>query len=119
MRLTILLKGPDPGTARDYAVLWLDTEQHRWSREAHDGVDLPAWGKLREEHGVTMLCAAGNDVPLCTLYDLNVSAVDDAQARGPVAWPGLSGHHAPPGGSWRLQAIDRQPVRAERSLFAH
>ncbi|WP_153101816.1 DUF3564 family protein [Paraburkholderia hayleyella] len=137
MRLTILLNGPSPQTPHesrescescDYAVLWLDTEERRWSREAHEGVDLPPWGRLRQEHGVTMLCSAGNDAPLCTLYDLSVTTDADAadaatccqaQTRGPVAWSGLSGRHVPIGGSWQLQAIDRQRVRAEHSVFAH
>lgn len=41
MRLTILINGSDPTVSHDYAVLWLDTEEHRWSREAHQGIDLP------------------------------------------------------------------------------
>jgi hypothetical protein len=38
MRLTILINGSDPTVNHDYAVLWLDTEQHRWSRESHQGI---------------------------------------------------------------------------------
>ena len=56
MRLTILINGSDPTVNHDYAVLWLDTEQHRWSREAHEGVHLPPWGELRDSDGVTALC---------------------------------------------------------------
>ncbi len=44
MRLTILINGSDPTVNHDYAVLWLDTDEHRWSREAHEGIDLPPWG---------------------------------------------------------------------------
>ena len=57
MRLTILINGSDPSVNHDYAVLWLDIEQHRWSREAHQGIDFPAWGEVRDVDGVTMLCA--------------------------------------------------------------
>jgi hypothetical protein len=61
MRLTILINGSDPTVSHDYAVLWLDTEQHRWSREAHQGIDLPPWGELHDEDGVTTLCAPSAD----------------------------------------------------------
>ena len=72
MRLTILINGSDPTVSHDYAVLWLDTDQRRWSREAHQGIDLPPWGELRDEGGVTTLCAPSTDAPLCTLRGLHV-----------------------------------------------
>jgi hypothetical protein len=104
MRLTILINGSDPTVSHDYAVLWLDTDQHRWSREAHQGIDLPPWGELHDEDGVTTLCAPSNDAPLCTLRGLHVDRMHN---------------RAPTSGFWRLQAVDRQDVHAENSVFGN
>jgi len=118
MRLTILINGSDPTVNHDYAVLWLDTEQHRWSRESHAGIELPEWGELRDAGEVTALCAPSADAPLCTLRGLHVDRHQQiSTSQGDATWS--SGRSpAPMNGYWRLQAVDRQPVRAEDSLFA-
>jgi hypothetical protein len=117
MRLTILINGSDPTVNHDYAVLWLDTDEHRWSREAHDGIDLPAWGELRDENGVTKLCAPSADAPLCTLNGLSVDRRQRvSSAQGVAAWSS-DRTRAPMSGYWRLQAVDRLPVHAEHSVF--
>jgi hypothetical protein len=118
MRLTILINGSDPTVNHDYAVLWLDTEERRWSREAHDGIDLPPWGELHDDNdGVTRLCAPSADTPLCTLRGLHVDRRQRvSSAQGFAAWE--SGRtRVPMSGFWRLQAVDRMPVHAENSLF--
>ena len=117
MRLTILINGSDPSVNHDYAVLWLDIEQHRWSREAHQGIDFPAWGEVRDVDGVTMLCAPRDDEPLCTLRGLHVDRkLRVSAAQGSAAWSS-SPAHVPMRGYWRLQAVDRQPVHAEHGVF--
>jgi hypothetical protein len=118
MRLTILINGSDPTVNHDYAVLWLDTDQRRWSRESHDGINLPEWGELRDADGVTSLCAPRDDAPLCTLRGLHVNRRQEiSSAHGDATWSCKSSHR-PMQGQWRLQAVDRKVVRAEHSLFA-
>jgi hypothetical protein len=117
MRLTILINGSDPTVNHDYAVLWLDTDEHRWSREAHDGIDLPPWGELLDTDGVTTLCAPSTDVPLCTLRGLHVDRKQHvSSAQGAAHWTGVPAR-VPAAGYWRLQAVDRQSVRAEHRVF--
>ena len=119
MRLTILINGSDPTVSHDYAVLWLDTDQRRWSREAHQGIDLPPWGELRDGGGVTTLCAPSTDAPLCTLRGLHVDRKQRVSAaQGDAAWTAVR-NRAPTSGFWRLQAVDRQNVRAENSVFGN
>jgi len=118
MRLTILINGPDPTVNHDYAVLWLDTDQRRWSRESHDGIDLPEWGEMRDTDGVTALCAPLNESPLCTLRGLHVNRRQEiSTSHGDATWS-CEASHAPMEGQWRLQAVDRLAVHAEHALFA-
>jgi hypothetical protein len=117
MRLTILINGSDPTVNHDYAVLWLDTDEHRWSRESHQGIDLPAWGELHDAGNVTALCAPSEAEPLCTLRGLHVDRKQRISAtQGDAAWSSASAR-AQMTGYWRLQAVDRQHVLAEHRLF--
>lgn len=117
MRLTILINGPDPTVNHDYAVLWLDTDERVWSRESHDGIDLPAWGDVRDEDGVVKLCPHSVDTPVCTLSGLRVSHDERlAAAQGAAQWSCPS-QSAPTGGLWRLQAVERRQVLPENSCF--
>ncbi|TCG04085.1 hypothetical protein BZM27_43475 [Paraburkholderia steynii] len=117
MRLTILINGSDPTVNHDYAVLCLDTEEHRWSRQAHEGIDLPVWGELHDEGGVTTLCAPSTDTPLCTLSGLHVDRKQSvSSAQGTAAWTSLP-RQVSMNGYWRLQAVDRQANHAEHSVF--
>ena len=117
MRLTILINGSDPTVNHDYAVLWLDTDERRWSREAHEGIDLPRWGELHDTDGIINICAPSTSDPLCTLSGLQVDGKQQiAAAEGTAKWIASSaGKHAV--GYWRLQAIDRQTIRAEDRVF--
>lgn len=118
MRLTILINGSDPTVNHDYAVLWLDTDQRRWSRESHDGIDLPEWGELHDVDGVTSLCAPLEQEPLCTLRGLHVNRRQEiSSAHGDATWAS-DRSRAQMAGQWRLQAVDRQAVHAENALFA-
>lgn len=117
MRLTILINGSDPTVNHDYAVLWLDTDERVWSRESHDGIDLPPWGEMHDENGVTTLCAPSEEAPLCTLRGLHVDRHQRVStAHGTAAWSSVE-KHIPMDGFWRLQAVDRQSVSAENSVF--
>ncbi|PLZ04152.1 hypothetical protein CY652_00225 [Burkholderia sp. WAC0059] len=120
MRLTILVNGPDQAAHHDYAVLWLDTEQQRWSRESHEGIDLPEWGELHDTGSLTTLCAPGEDEPLCTLRGLHVDPDPKRQFRstaGDATWS-CTPSHTLASGFWKLQAVDRMPVHAESALFS-
>jgi hypothetical protein len=117
MRLTILINGPDPTVNHDYAVLWIDTEEHRWSREARSGVDLPEWGTVETCGTRTVLTGSASTEPLCVLHDLRISR------RGEVGGAdGIASLAQDPQSQtiwrWRLQAVDRTKVQAENALFA-
>ncbi len=117
MRLTILINGPDPTVNHDYAVLWLDTEEHVWSRESHDGIDLPAWGDVRDENGVIKLFPHSVDTPVCTLSGLRVDRDRGvAAAQGAAEWSCTS-KPSLIGGLWRLQAVEKKSTRPENSVF--
>lgn len=117
MRLTILINGPDPTVNHDYAVLWLDTKEHVWSRESHDGIDLPEWGDMRDEDGVTKLCPHQNSTPVCTLSGLHVDRDERvAAAQGPAEWS-CAAKPLSTGGLWRLQAVEKKAVLPENSVF--
>jgi hypothetical protein len=116
MRLTILINGSDPTVNHDYAVLWLDTDERVWSRESHDGIDLPPWGELRDEGGVTKLCAPTAEQPLCTLSGLHVEADCPTAAQGGASWSS-SGKPVKTDGVWRLQAVEKRAVLPEHSVF--
>lgn len=116
MRLTILINGSDPTVNHDYAVLWLDTDEHVWSRESHDGIDLPPWGELRDDGDVTKLCAPTTDLPLCTLSGLHVQSEFPTAAQGGAQWS-CAGKTARTDGVWRLQAVEKRTVNPEHSVF--
>ncbi|MEX3922083.1 DUF3564 family protein [Paraburkholderia sp. BR10872] len=119
MRLTILINGPDPTVNHDYAVLWLDLDEQRWSREAHCGLALPEWGVLRQTGASTLLCSSSPEEPVCSLVGLAPDRHNEVEsAEGVAAFPAevLPGHHAD--WHWRLQAVDRSRIRAASAFFA-
>jgi hypothetical protein len=118
MRLTILINGSDPTVNHDYAVLWLDTDQQRWSREAHAGVDLPEWGELKCNGATTVLSGSTSTRPLCILHDLNVTRREEVNHADGIADMPPEISHMQVGWHWRLQAVDRAQVRAASALFA-
>ena len=119
MRLTIFINSSDPKVNHEYAVLWLDTDEHIWSRESHEGIDLPAWGEMHNENGMVTLCAPNKTIPLCTLSGLSIDHHQHIRtAYGAAAWSSLAKHELMDG-HWRLQAVDRQAQAAENSMFRH
>jgi hypothetical protein len=118
MRLTILINGSDPSVNHDFALVWIDLDQQRWSRESHEGVDLPSWGDVRAHGDETVLCAPQNDTPVCIMRGLGLNKGPEIGSdQGDASW---ADHHARNATSWqwRLQAIDRKSVHAANSLFA-
>ncbi|MBR8181339.1 DUF3564 family protein [Burkholderia ambifaria] len=110
MRLTIRINGSELATRHAFAVLWVDTDEGLWSREAHQGIDLPTWGKVRDVEGAMALCPADGGKVVCQLKGLSSSATQREQ--GPAV---LAGEH--PEGAWRLQAVDRSKVDSENHEF--
>jgi len=79
------------------------------------GTTLPPWGELRDEGGVTKLCAPTNEQPLCTLSGLHVECDCPTAAQGGAQWS--SGKQPRTDGVWRLQAVEKKAVRPENSVF--
>lgn len=52
MRITVHLDTFECSTAA-YAILWLDRESGKWSREGHAVIDLPEWRTLEYSRGST------------------------------------------------------------------
>jgi hypothetical protein len=120
MRLTILINGSDPTVNHDFALVWIDLDQKRWSRESHDGVNLPSWGEVRVAGEETALCAPQNDTPLCVMRGLSLSNAQEIQPgerNGDARWSG-NGAQGEAAWQWRLQAVDRKTIRAANSLFS-
>ena len=118
MRLTTLINGPDPTVNHDYALLWLDTAQQRWSREAHAGIELPEWGEIENRGTETVLIGSASPAPLCVLHDLQVNRRQEVSGADGLA---TLAHEVDPARTywhWRLQAVDRAQVRAASALFA-
>jgi len=127
MRITIRLDAFDHAAESAFAVLWIDRERRRWSREGHDRVELPAWGTWESACDGTLLRDPDTSAPLLMLHGLalqaatgTMSALEETQrgraqylpARGPNATPA---HDA---GHWHIQCIDRETTVAEHELFS-
>ncbi|MEM5450693.1 MULTISPECIES: DUF3564 family protein [Paraburkholderia] len=118
MRLTILINGSDPAVNHEFALVWIDLDQKRWSRESHEGVDLPSWGDVRAGGDETVLCAPQTDAPLCIMRGLSLNERQEVHSgHGDASWPDNSACRET-AWQWRLQAVDRKSVRAANSLFA-
>ncbi|EGD02720.1 DUF3564 domain-containing protein [Burkholderia pseudomultivorans] len=110
MRLTIRINGSESATPQSFAVLWVDTDEGLWSREAHQGIDLPTWGKVRDVEGAMALCAAEGGNAVCQLQGLSFGATQREQGTAVLA-----GDH--PDGAWRLQEVDRCTTQPEYHEF--
>lgn len=123
MRLTLYVDGGTiphahgfPLSAEQrYAVLLLDLDRGIWSREAHQGIELPSWGTLHDVPDGMQLRSPANRRVLCVLHGL-AAAVRSGQhnAVGTASWSG--GEDAEPG-HWRLQTVDVEQTEAEYETF--
>jgi len=118
MRITLHLDTFDADPCA-YAILWLDDNSLKWSREAHAGLTLPEWGILRTEPNGTLICGPGGMEPLCALDGLtfgNNSGPFEGEA-GRACW------HSPEctnrmSGHWHVQCLDGEHIDPESSMFA-
>ena len=119
MRITIHLDTFECAEPSVYAILWLDRDARKWSREGHAVIALPEWGTLALSKGCTRIEDPVKHAICCELTGLDLLAVD-----GP--FEGESGHalwhrhgdRAPVVGQWHVQWIDDTESEAEHSVFA-
>lgn len=115
MRITIHLSTFDERHPCAYAILWVDRDTQRWSRESHFGLDLPTWGIVHSQPGVTLLCAPHDGSPLCELDGLALDGEDgpfEGEAGG-ARWCSDKAR-----GHWHVQCIDEELALPEHGLFA-
>lgn len=123
MRLTLYIdagKAPHEGgfplnVEHRYAVLWLDLDHGIWSREAHQGIELPSWGTLHDAPEGMQLRSQEDKNVLCMLHGLTAAARRRHDAAGGTAsW--TRGTQAALG-RWHLQAVDTEQIKAEHEIF--
>jgi uncharacterized protein DUF3564 len=119
MRITVHLDTfncPDPST---YAILWLDTHAHKWSREGHAGIDLPEWGCYTCASGNTRIAGQHGGTSQCVLEGLDLSACAGPfeGESGRALWH-RSADLSPLQGQWHVQCIDETAAPPESSVFA-
>lgn len=127
MRITIKLDALNQETESAYAVLWLDKERGRWSREAHDRIELPTWGTWEVTPCGTLLRGPDTSAPVAMLEGLELAALKaafraaDVMAsqcgRALVFGSGESNAH---GGAWywHIQCVDSESTIAEHEIFS-
>ncbi|SEK13683.1 DUF3564 domain-containing protein [Paraburkholderia diazotrophica] len=120
MRITIHLdtfECPDPAV---YAILWLDRETRKWSREGHAVIDVPQWGTLISSKGSTRVYDAAGVHPFCELSGLDLTSPDGPfeGESGHALWY-RHAHHAPVVGQWHVQCVDETNPEPENSVFAN
>ncbi|MCP3713725.1 DUF3564 domain-containing protein [Paraburkholderia sp. CNPSo 3274] len=121
MRITLHLGTFDRLDPNAYAILWLDNDTHKWSREGHAGLQFPDWGKLRVDARGTVVCDQHDARPLFILDGLAMEAQTGPfeGESGEALWccteresgSGVAGH-------WHVQCVDKDAVLAEHSVFA-
>lgn len=129
MRITIRLEAFDHAAESAYAVLWLDRERRRWSREGHDRVALPPWGTWENAPGGTLLRAPDMSSPVLMLQGLTLNAqesvpgnVEPAELQKGRADILVAGDarvaRAPDSGHWHIQCVDCETTVAEHEIFS-
>jgi hypothetical protein len=119
MRVTLHLDTFECAEPSVYAILWLDRDARKWSREGHAVIDLPEWGTLAlSKDGTRIQDPLGRDV-CCELKGLDLLAADGPfeGESGPVLWH-RHGARAPIAGQWHVQWVDDTESAAEHSVFA-
>jgi hypothetical protein len=119
MRITVHLDTFDRIDPCAYAILWVDDESLKWSREAHLGLTLPEWGRVRTEGANTLLTGPGDAEPLCVLEGLALHKEGGPfeGETGRADWHAQAPTHPEPG-HWHVQCVDEQGAPAEFGVFA-
>jgi hypothetical protein len=119
MRLTLHLDTFDRLNPMEFVILWLDKETRQWSREGHQGLDLPEWGALHVDCGNTLVCGPHDSTPFCVLegHDLNAPGGPFEGETGRAQWC-VSEGRALMSVHWHVQCIDTEFLDAESSIFA-
>jgi hypothetical protein len=120
MRITIHLDSFDRLDPCAYAIVWIDKETGKWSREGHTGVEIPEWGEYRATPGGTGLFEEGERLALCTIEGLDLAAHEGPfeGETGRVQWHACNCTE-PVTGSWHVQCVDETNCNPEESLFAN
>jgi|GEM_PF-282701 hypothetical protein len=129
MRITIKLDAFNREAESAFAVLWLDKERGRWSREAHDRIELPSWGTWELTPGGTLLRGPDASAPVAMLEGLVLAArqavsgtaelVTCERGRAVVFACGDSNApRAPNAGYWHIQCVDSETTLAEHEIFS-
>lgn len=119
MRVTVHIDTfdyPDPSV---YAILWLDTQAHKWSREGHAVIELPVWGVLVPHGAHTRVAGPHGGRTLCELEGLDLSnPCGPFEGESGCALWHRGAHHAPVRGTWHVQCVDADAQLPEHGLFA-
>jgi hypothetical protein len=115
MRITIHLSTFEETNPCAYAIVCIDRDAQRWSRESHFGLELPAWGVVHTHPSVTLLCGPHDGAPLCELDGLELGG-EDGPFEGEAGSARLCSDKAR--GHWHVQCIDEEAAVPEHSLFA-
>lgn len=119
MRITVHLDSFDQFDPCAYAIIWIDTEAKKWSREGHAGVSLPEWGECHPSPDGTSLLACEDLREVCTLEGLDPGAGEGpfegecgrVRLRSRMSAKPLEGH-------WHVQCVDESSPTPEDGLFA-
>jgi len=102
-----------------FGILWLDKETRQWSREGHQGLDLPQWGALHVDSGNRLVCGHHDSTPFCVLegLDLNAPGGPFEGETGHAQWCANEGRTLM-SDRWHVQCIDTESPDPESSIFA-
>jgi len=119
MRITVHLDSFDRLDPTAYAIVWLDKDAGKWSREGHLGIALPQWGRFDTADGNTRLSDVNDRDTLCVLEGLHFSADTGPfeGEEGAASWR-ANALTAPAAGHWHVQWVDESHAQPEHGLFA-
>jgi len=122
MRITLHLDTFECADPAVYAILWLDRDARKWSREGHAVIDLPEWGTLAlTKNGTRIVGAAGFDSEhvYCELAGLDLlSPQGPFEGESGAALWYRHADRAPVAGQWHVQWIDETDAEPEHGVFA-
>ncbi len=119
MRITVHLDTFDRVNPMAFAILWLDMDARKWSREGHMGLDLPEWGTLEVDAHNTLIRGGHGTRPSCVLegLDLDGESGPFEGETGVAQWCGGASRSAA-SGHWHVQCIDQETAQPEHRVFA-